>query len=87
MDEGPLLESTFIVITLYLVQALLASTIILILRRFYKEYQNKYFEYWAWSWLAMIVNMLGSALALRNVFLYPSEHPFRLTVSIVTIAA
>ncbi|MEO9869007.1 sensor histidine kinase [Ekhidna sp.] len=80
-------ESTFIVISLYVVQALLALIIILILRRFYKEYQNKYFEYWSWSWLAMIVNMLGSGLALRNVFVYPAEHPFRLAVSIITIAA
>ena len=80
-------ESTFIVISLYVVQALLALTIIFILRRFYREYQNKYFQYWSWSWLAMIVNMVGSSLALRNVFIYPAEHPFRLTVSAVTIAA
>ncbi len=85
--QGEFAESTFIVISLYIVQALLALIIILILRRFYKEYQNKYFEYWSWSWLAMIFNMIGSALALRNVFIYPAEHPFRLSVSAITIAA
>ena len=87
MQEESLLESTLIAMTLYVVQALLALIIFFILRRFYREYQNKYFQYWSWGWLAMIVNMIGSCLALRNVFIFPTEHPFRLTVSAITIAA
>lgn len=80
-------EPTIIVLTLFVLQGLTATIVAIILRRFYLDYQNNYFRYWYWSWLAMIVYMFGSAIALNNAFTLPQHHPFRLLISTLNIAA
>ena len=80
-------ESVKIVFMQYVTQALLALVIMLILRKFYRQYQNDFYLLWSWSWLALFVNMLGSCISLANAFLLPLDHPFRITISIVTVAA
>lgn len=69
------------------IQALLALVIMLILRKFYKQYKNDYYLLWSWSWLALFVNMVGSCISLANVFMLPLDNAFRLGVSMVTVAA
>ncbi|WP_462253496.1 sensor histidine kinase [Ekhidna sp.] len=59
----------------------------MILRKFFRQYQNNFFDYWSWSWLALCVNMIGSCIALANAFLLPLDHPIRLFVSFITVLA
>ncbi len=61
--------------------------IMVILRKFYIQYKNDYFQYWSWSWLALAVNMIASGLALANAFLLPLDHPFRITISVIAVCA
>lgn len=78
-------ESVQIVLFQTLIQALLALVIMLILRKFHLQYKNDYFQYWSWSWLALIINMVGSGIALANAFTLPLTHPFRIFISIITL--
>ncbi|WP_425389785.1 sensor histidine kinase [Ekhidna sp.] len=71
----------------YVTQALLALVIMLILRKFYRQYQNDFYLLWSWSWLALFVNMFGSCISLANAFLLPLDHPFRIIISIITVTA
>lgn len=80
-------QPVLIVIVQYVVQALLALVIMLILRKFFRQYKNDFFHYWSWSWLALFVNMVGSCVALANAFMLPLDHPFRLIISIITVVA
>ena len=80
-------EAVKIVFMQYATQAILALVIMLILRKFYRQYRNEYYLLWSWSWLALFINMLGSAFSLANAFLLPLAHPFRLLISFVTVAA
>lgn len=80
-------EAIRIVLLQYGIQAVLALIIMLILRKFYRQYQNEYFQYWSFSWMALSINMLGSAVTLANAFLLPLNHPFRLFSSVITISA
>lgn len=76
-----------VVFAQYAVQGLLALVIMLILRKFFRQYKNDFFQYWSWSWFALFINMIGSCIALANAFLLPLNHPFRLLVSGITVAA
>ena len=80
-------EAVKVVFVQYAIQGLLALVIMLILRKFYRQYRNDFFDYWSWSWLALFVNMIGSCVALANAFLLPLDHPIRLTVSLITVVA
>lgn len=80
-------ETVRIVLLQYSIQAILALIIMLILRKFYRQYQNKYFRFWSLSWMALSINMLGSSVTLANAFLLPLTNPFRLVSSIITVAA
>ncbi|WP_370088591.1 sensor histidine kinase [Ekhidna sp.] len=80
-------QPVLIVIVQYVVQALMALVIMLILRKFFRQYKNDFFRYWSWSWLALFVNMIGSCVALANAFLLPLDHPFRLIISMITVTA
>ena len=80
-------ESVQIVFMQYVTQGLLALVIMLILRKFYRQYQNDFFLLWSWSWLALFVNMFGSCLSLANAFLLPLDHTFRLLISGITVTA
>lgn len=80
-------EPVKVVFFQYAIQGLLALVIMLILRKFFRQYRNDFFDYWSWSWLALFVNMIGSCVALANAFLLPLDHPFRLFVSTVTVVA
>ena len=80
-------ESVKIVFMQYMTQAFLALVIMLILRKFYRQYQNDFYLLWSWSWLALFVNMFGSCISLANAFLLPLDHPFRIAISIITVAA
>lgn len=80
-------ESVKIVFAQYLTQALLALVIMLILRKFFRQYRNDFYLFWFWSWLALAINMIGSCASLANAFILPLEHPFRLVVSAITVSA
>ncbi|WP_436514627.1 sensor histidine kinase [Ekhidna sp. To15] len=80
-------EPVKVVFVQYAIQGLLALVIMLILRKFFRQYRNNFFDYWSWSWLALFVNMIGSCVALANAFLLPLDHPVRLLVSFVTVIA
>lgn len=80
-------EPVKVVFFQYAIQGLLALVIMLILRKFYRQYRNDFFDYWSWSWLALFVNMIGSCIALANAFLLPLDHPVRLGVSCITVVA
>ncbi len=80
-------QPVLIVIVQYVVQALMALVIMLILRKFYRQYQNEFYRYWSMSWLALFITMIGSCAALANAFLLPLEHPIRLLISGVTLYA
>jgi signal transduction histidine kinase len=80
-------EPVKIVFVQYLTQALLALVIMLILRKFFKQYKNDFYLLWSWSWFALFVNMFGSCFSLANAFILPLDHPFRLIVSATTVAA
>ena len=80
-------ESVKIVFMQYVIQAVLALVIMLILRKFYRQYRNDFYLLWSWSWLALFVNILGSCVSLANAFLLPLDHPFRISISIITVTA
>lgn len=80
-------EPVKVVFVQYAIQGLLALVIMLILRKFFRQYKNDFFDYWSWSWLALFLNMIGSCFALANAFLLPLDHPVRLIVSTITVAA
>ncbi|SNS49017.1 His Kinase A (phospho-acceptor) domain-containing protein [Ekhidna lutea] len=80
-------QPVLIVIVQYVIQALMAMVIMLILRKFYRQYQNEFYRFWSISWLALFVTMIGSCIALANAFLLPLDHPFRLLVSVITLYA
>ncbi len=80
-------EPVKVVFVQYAIQGLLALVIMLILRKFFRQYRNDFFDYWSWSWLALFVNMIGSCVALANAFLLPLDHPIRLVVSSITVIA
>mgnify|MGYP002777117540 CR=1 FL=1 len=82
-----LAESTLFVLVQYVAQAVLALVIVLLLRRFYADSDRRGFRAWSWSWLALMIHMIGSAVSLWNIQHFHGEHPFRLGVSILTIAA
>ncbi|MEQ9466982.1 MAG: HAMP domain-containing sensor histidine kinase [Ekhidna sp.] len=71
----------------YVTQVLLALVIMLILRKFYRQYKNDFYLLWSWSWLALAINIFGSCVSLANAFLLPLDHPFRILMSIITVAA
>ncbi|MEM7298633.1 MAG: hypothetical protein AAF391_10255, partial [Bacteroidota bacterium] len=79
-------EPTNVVLIFYGLQAATALIVAVILRKFYKTYKNNYFQYWYWSWMALAFLMLGSIIALVNVFTLDQHHPFRITVSALNIA-
>lgn len=80
-------EAVKVVFVQYAIQGLLALVIMLILRKFFRQYKNDFFDFWSWSWLALCVNMIGSCVALANAFLLPLDHPVRLVVSFTTVVA
>ncbi len=80
-------QPTSIVLTQNIAQALLAFLVMYLLNRFYKNYQNKYFQYWSWSWLGLMVYMIGSTLTLASVFYLGPYNPVRTIVSIITVSA
>lgn len=80
-------EEIKVVFVQYATQGLLALVIMMILRKFFRQYQNDFFDFWSLSWLALFINMIGSCVALANAFLLPLDHPVRLLVSFVTVAA
>ncbi len=80
-------EALKVVFVQYSTQGFLALVIMMILRKFFRQYQNNFFDYWSWSWLALCVNMIGSCIALANAFLLPLDHPIRLFVSFITVLA
>lgn len=80
-------EAIKVVFVQYATQGLLALVIMLILRKFFRQYQNDFFDFWSLSWLALFINMIGSCVALANAFLLPLDHPVRLLVSFITVAA
>lgn len=80
-------EAAKVVFIQYVTQALLALVIMLILRKFFRQYRNDFYLLWSWSWLALFVNMLGSSISLANAFLLPLDHPFRLSISAITVSA
>jgi len=80
-------EASSIVLILNIAQALLAFIVMFLLNRFYKNYQNKYFQYWSWSWLGLMVHMIGSTIALASVFYLGPYNPLRTPISIITVMA
>ena len=80
-------QATIVVLVQYAAQSLLALIVMLLLRRFYKNYQNKYFQYWSWSWLGLIIYTIGSSLALITVFYLGIDHFLRTFASIITLIA
>lgn len=80
-------EALKVVVVQYSIQGFLALVIMMILRKFYRQYQNNFFDYWSWSWLALFVNMIGSSVSLINAFTLPLNHPIRLMVSVITVIA
>lgn len=80
-------QSTIVVLLQYASQALLALIVMLLLNKFYRNYQNKYFQYWSWSWLGLMLYMIGSATALTIVFSQSANHPLRTATSVITIIA
>lgn len=80
-------EATSIVLIQNIAQALLAFIVMFLLNRFYKNYQNKYFQYWSWSWLGLMIYMIGSTITLASVFYLGPYNPLRTPISIVTVMA
>ncbi|MEQ9402204.1 MAG: HAMP domain-containing sensor histidine kinase [Cyclobacteriaceae bacterium] len=80
-------ESTIVVLFQYAAQAMLAFLVMFLLNRFYKNYQNKYFQYWSWSWLGLMVYLIGSSVALASVFYLSTTHPLRTISSAITVGA
>lgn len=80
-------QATSIVLIQNIAQALLAFIVMYLLNRFYKNYQNKYFQYWSWSWLGLMIYMIGSTVALASVFYLGPYNPIRTVTSIITVSA
>ncbi|MEP5610672.1 MAG: HAMP domain-containing sensor histidine kinase [Cyclobacteriaceae bacterium] len=80
-------QATSIVLIQNIAQALLAFIVMFLLNRFYKNYQNKYFQYWSWSWLALMIYMIGSTITLASVFYLGPYNPLRTPISIITVLA
>lgn len=80
-------QTITIVLIQYFSQALLALIVMLLLNRFYKNYQNKYFQYWSWSWFGLMLYMFGSIAALTSASYFEPNHPARTIASIITICS
>ena len=80
-------QATSIVLIQNISQALLALLVMYLLNRFYKNYQNKYFQYWSWSWLGLMIYMIGSTITLASVVYLGPYNPIRTIVSIITVSA
>ncbi len=80
-------QATSTVLIQNISQALLAFLVMYLLNRFYKNYQNKYFQYWSWSWLGLMIYMIGSTLTLASVVYLGPYNPVRTIVSIITVSA
>ncbi len=80
-------QATSTVFVQNIAQALLAFLVMYLLNRFYKNYQNKYFQYWSWSWLGLMIYMIGSTVALASVLYLGPYNPIRTIISIITVIA
>lgn len=80
-------EQVTILLILFGAQAIFAGFISLLVYQFYKAYHSKIFLFWTWSWLAFGIHNLGSLISMINVFLLDVSHPFRSTVSVITVSA
>ena len=80
-------EPVKVIFVQYVVQGLLALVIMLILRKFFRQYKNDFFDYWSWSWLALFINMISSLIALGNSYTLPLSNPLRLLVSFISVTS
>ncbi|HEX3552942.1 MAG TPA: EAL domain-containing protein [Thermoanaerobaculia bacterium] len=83
-----MIDSTLVIFTGNLAQALGAIVLALILAGFHRTYGRRYLLTWAWSWWAFCISQAGGAVALLLVLSQPSAPaPLRLAVSIVWLVA
>ncbi|MEP1096851.1 MAG: HAMP domain-containing sensor histidine kinase [Cyclobacteriaceae bacterium] len=80
-------QASSIILVQNIAQATLAFIVMFLLNRFYKNYQNKYFQYWSWSWLGLMVHMVGSTITLASVIHLGPYNSFRTPISIITVMA
>ncbi len=83
-----MIDSTLVIFTSNLAQALGAVVLALILAGFHRTYGRRYLLTWAWSWWAFCVSQAGGAVALLIYYSHPGVPlPLRLAISTVGLAA
>lgn len=80
-------DSTIVVYLQYIFQAALAAIVAIVLRRFYKNYSQDYFQYWSWSWMALGMYLVLSLLSIVNSYVFEQTSVVRILTSMSTIAA
>ena len=50
--------------TQHISQALLSLIVMFLLLKFYRSYGNKYFQYWAWSWLCFVIYLFSACVSI-----------------------
>ncbi|HEX6902818.1 MAG TPA: EAL domain-containing protein [Thermoanaerobaculia bacterium] len=79
------MDTTLVIFTSNVAQALGAVVLAMVLVGFYRLYQRPYLLTWAWSWWAFFVSLAGqTAIMLSSM---PATSPLRLAMSILTLGA
>ena len=71
----------------FLIQAVGAALIALLLAGFYRTYGHSYLREWSRSWAALGVYVLGAFLAAAGTRSLPPQHVVRLSLAMVTLVA
>jgi diguanylate cyclase (GGDEF)-like protein len=82
-----MINSTLVVFTSILAQAVGALALALVLVGFYRLYQRHYLRTWAASWLAFCVWLLADTASQYLAPLMPADAPARLAISLLSLTA
>lgn len=77
-------EPIILTISFNLAQAFFALIVAVLVRKFYLDYDNKYFYFWIWSWGTFAIQLIGSCMPFLEGFWFDFDHPISLFVAIVT---
>jgi diguanylate cyclase (GGDEF)-like protein len=72
----------------YLAEAVGALIIAVVFQRLLRYYKKGYLQHWAWSWIALAVNLVFVTLGLFTNTDLPAVHPWRIAIAcIISVSA
>ncbi len=82
-----MLDTSLVIFTSNVAQALGALVLALVLMGFHRLYQRRFLLIWAWSWGAFCASLLAGSIALFLTPYMPADAPLRFSASVVSMTA